>query len=214
MMAARERCRAFLAHLAEIAAEHARDQLQLRHVLHRRDGDRGAVAHDCDAVADLEQLVELVADEHHRHALRLKHPDCLEQDADFVLGKRRGRFVHDHEFGFERNSARDRDHLLNSRAEIAERLANVDQDVKLLEQRGRGLIHPPPRQKAGPVADLSAKIDVLGHRPKWNEIDFLKDRADAAALGLLRRTCRPGPSFEDDFAGVASAEAVQHFNQS
>ena len=67
-----------------------------------RDGDGAAVAHDRHPVADGIELVELVADEDHRHALALELADDVEQHRDLVLVEGAGGLVHDHELGLER----------------------------------------------------------------------------------------------------------------
>ena len=57
-------------HRLQVAAEHGGDELELADVGHAAHGDRAAVAHDGDPVADGVELVELVADENDRDAVR------------------------------------------------------------------------------------------------------------------------------------------------
>ena len=137
--------------VGEVAAEHGGDQLQLGHLGHRRDGDGAAVAHDRDPVADRVELVELVADEDHRHALALELADHVEQDRDLVLVERAGRLVHDHQLGLERDRAGDRHHLLDGGVEAHQRPAHVDRRCRsgAAPRRPRGACGPSRAGRSG-----------------------------------------------------------------
>ena len=58
------------AHRLEVAPEHRRDEVELVDIGHAAGHHRAPVAHHRDAVADLIELVEPMADEDDRHALR------------------------------------------------------------------------------------------------------------------------------------------------
>ncbi len=69
---------------------------------------------------------------------------------------------------------------------VHQRPAHVDLDREAPQQVRRLGVHAPPVEQAvAPV--FAAEKDVLRHRAEGDEIDLLIDRADAAALGLLRR---------------------------
>ena len=75
-------------HGREIAAKHGGDKLELADARHRACKHRAAVAHDGHPIADAVELIELVADENHRHMLSLELPDDLEQQFDLALVER------------------------------------------------------------------------------------------------------------------------------
>ena len=74
--------------------------------------DEVAVAQHGDAVGDAVDLLHAVADEHHRHAARLRSATTREQPLDLALRQRRRRLVHDQHAGVERQRAGDLDELL------------------------------------------------------------------------------------------------------
>ncbi len=173
----------------EVAAEHRRHQLELGHLGHRGHGDGAPVAHDRHPVADRIELVELVADEDHRHALALELADDVEQDGDLMLVERAGGFVHDHQLGLERDGARDRHHLLDGGVEAHQRAMHVDRDVEPAQDLGSLAVHAAPVEQAE-AAMLAAEEDVLGHRAIGDEVDLLVDRADPVTLRLVGRAHR------------------------
>ena len=189
--AAFEGRRALLLHFGEIAAQHARNQLQLGDVLHRRDGDGAAVAHDGDAVADLVEFVELVADEDHGNAFGLQLADRAQQHGNFRLVERGCRLVHDHQpasketaraiaticwMAVENRSSGSRTSTFTSK-----RARSAAASAFILAQSSR------PKDRLG----SRPKKDVLGHRAVADQVDFLEDGADAGALRLLRRSRSP-----------------------
>ena len=57
--------------------------------------DAPSVAHHGHAIADREDLLEMVADEDDADAIRFERPDRAHQEFDLVTGQGRGRLVHD-----------------------------------------------------------------------------------------------------------------------
>ena len=96
-----------------------------------------AVAEDGGAVAQLEHLVEPMADEQHRDAASPQVPDDREQALDLVRRERRGRLVEDQDARLERQRLGDLDELLVGHRQAADRRADIELDVELLEQRLR-----------------------------------------------------------------------------
>src|SRR4051812_6990777 len=80
--------RATLPYLAQVLAEHPRDDFQLCDLDHRPLVDRAPVAHDRDAVADLVKLVEPVGDVDHADAPGFEPADDPEQGLDFPAVQR------------------------------------------------------------------------------------------------------------------------------
>ena len=80
-------------------AQHAADETRLRLVRGRSRTHDATVTHDRDAVADLEDLIEEVADVDHGPALAAQPTDDLVEMAGFVDAQCRCRLVHDDEPG-------------------------------------------------------------------------------------------------------------------
>ena len=103
----------------------------------RRDlgaADLPAVAQDGDAIADLGDLLEPVRDVDDRPALGLERADDLEQPAGLAVGQRRGRLVHDHDLGVERQRLGDLDHLSLRDAQLLDRRLRVEIETDARER--------------------------------------------------------------------------------
>ena len=116
--------------------------------------DVPAVAEDRGAVAEVEDLVEPVADEEDRDAARAQAADDREQPLDLVGRERRGRLVEDEHARLDRERLGDLDQLLVRHRQAADRRADVEADVELLEQRLGLAAHlaPVDRSASGPTA--------------------------------------------------------------
>ena len=199
------------AHGLEVAPQHRRDEMKLVDLGHAARHHRAPVAHHGDPVADLIELVEPMGDEDDRHALGAQAAHDVEQHRDLAFVERGGRLVHDDEPRLERNRARNRDHLLDRGREFHQRPSHVDFDGEAPQQLGRFGVHPAPVEQAvTPV--FAAEKDVLGDRAERNEVDFLIDGADAAALGVLRRREVDRLAAEHDRAAVSAIGAGQHLD--
>ena len=138
-------------------------------------------------VAQLEDLVEPVAHEQDRDAASAQASDDREQPLDLVRGERRGRLVEDQDARLDRQRLGDLDQLLVGHRQAADRRADVELDVELLEQRLRppGASRPsraiPSRPRRG-VADEH----VLGDRQVREEARLLVDDRDPERAGLGR----------------------------
>ena len=73
-----------------------------------------AVAEHGDPVAELEHLVEAMADEQHGHARRREPSHLPEQPLHLMRRQRRGRFVHDEDPDVARHRLGDLDRLLGA----------------------------------------------------------------------------------------------------
>ena len=85
----------------------------------------------------VEDLVEPVAHEQDRHAASAELPDDREQALDLVGRERRRRLVEDQDARLDRQRLGDLDELLVGHREAADRRADVELDVELVEQRLR-----------------------------------------------------------------------------
>ncbi|HEX3500430.1 MAG TPA: hypothetical protein VHT04_14010, partial [Stellaceae bacterium] len=72
-------------HRLEVAPEHRRDEIELIDIGHAARHHRAPVAHHRDAVADLIELVEPVADENDGHALGAQPAHHIEQNRDLAF---------------------------------------------------------------------------------------------------------------------------------
>ena len=135
--------------LREFAAEHRGDEVDLGDVLHVRDLHRAPVPHHGDPVADGVELVELVAHEDHRHALRLELADDAEEDRHLPVVERGGGLVHDDEPRLETDGACDRHHLLHGGGVVHQRTAHVDALHREARQQGARLgVHRRPVEQS------------------------------------------------------------------
>ena len=148
--------------------------------------DVAPVAEDGRAVAQLEDLVEAVADEQDRDAAVAQPADDAEQPLDLVGGQRRGRLVEDQDARLDRQRLRDLDELLVGHRQAADRRADVELDVELLEQRLRLPARRAPVEQAEPAGRRVADEDVLGDRQVGEEPRLLVDDRDAERARLRR----------------------------
>ena len=163
------------------APDHVPDQVRGRE-LGRRSGDHvAAVAQHGRLVAQLEDLVEAMADEQDRDAAIAEPADDREETRDLVRRQRCGRLVEDQDAGVERQRPGDLDQLLVGHRQAADQRLGVERDVELLEQRVRAAAASRPsrsvRNRPGgtwPMKTFSATRQV---------------REQAAAPGGRRR-CR------------------------
>ena len=119
--------------LVQLAADHLGDQLAARQVVDEILADELPVAQNGDAVRDLVDLVEEVADEQHGDAGIAEVADDGEQLLDFAAVQTRGRLVEDQHLGVEHHRAADRDQLLDRDGVAGEDRAGVDLQSEALE---------------------------------------------------------------------------------
>ena len=90
----RRRYRAGRVDVGEISSDHQRDELGRIEFGCRGRPDQAAIAQDRDAVGQLEDLIHLVGRIHHRHPAGFQAGDRAEEGGHLVVGKRRGRLIH------------------------------------------------------------------------------------------------------------------------
>ena len=98
-----------------LAADHRASERRLGRTFARHRLDLLAAPEDRDAVGDLQHLVELVADEDDRLAVRLQAADDPEQLAGLLRRQHRGRLVEDEDVGAAEERLQDLDTLLAAR---------------------------------------------------------------------------------------------------
>ena len=116
--------------------DHHLDEFGRAGLRHRPRSDVGAVAQHRDAVGDLEQLVEPMADVDDPDAAAFELADDVEQARDVALGQRGGRLVHDQDARVVRQRAQNLDPLAVADGERADDLVGGEiVDLERGEQR-------------------------------------------------------------------------------
>ncbi len=125
-------------------------------------------------VAELEDLVQPVADEEDRDAAVAQAADDREQALDLVGRERRRRLVEDQDARVDRERLGDLDELLVGHRQAADRRADVEPDVELLEQRlaPRAGSRPSRSVRSGPrgawpMKTFSATVRSGNRRGSW-----------------------------------------------
>ena len=85
--------------------------------------------------------------------------------------------------------------------------------AQLPEHRARTLVHALPVHQAEAVHGQMARIDVLPHGQGGDEVQLLRDEANAVAVAVLRVREVHALSAQEDLAAIAPAEAEQHVHQ-
>ncbi len=187
-------------------ADHVADEVGGGQLGGRARDDVPAVAEDRRAVAQLEHLVEPMADEQDRDAAVAQAADDREQPLDLVGGQRRGRLVEDQHARLDRERLGDLDQLLVRHRQAADRRADVEPDVELLEQRLRPArriapqsIGPQRPDGAWPMKTFSATVRSGNRRGSWWTTAIPSARAWAGPVDLTwlavepdRARCRAG----------------------
>ena len=174
--------------------------------------DEMAVAQHRVAVAEAENFLEPVSDEDDRQALGLQRPDDAGEVGDFRFAQRRGRLVHHDELGAHRKRAGDLDQLLLGDREVAHVRHRVALKPDLVGDRAGVFGEAPPAHEQ-PRARFAADEHVLGDRHVGGEGEFLIDRDDAGALGVVRRSEGDRFAIELDFARIGALRAGKDLEQ-
>ncbi len=122
-------------------ADHHLDQVIDIAVGHFGNACIAAVAQHADAVADLENLFQMVGDKNHRHALALEFAHDLEQQLGLTGRQRRGRLIEHQQACIQGQGLGDFDKLLLGHTQVLDRAVQVNAHPEALEQRLRGLGH-------------------------------------------------------------------------
>ena len=147
--------------------------------------DRAAVAEHRDRVAVREDLVELVAHQHDRGALRAELAHDLVEPLRLVDAERRGRLVEQQHLRLAVEAARDLDQLGLRRGQVAHRRPRVDVEVEHLEAAPGLAPHRRPVDPAQAPRHPGQR-DVLADAELADDVALLVDDADAGGHGLER----------------------------
>ena len=194
--------------------DHHLDEFGRVGLRHRARSDIGAVAQHRDAVGDLEQLVEPMADVDDPDAAAFELADDVEQARDVALGQRGGRLVHDQDARVVRQRAQDLDPLAVADGERADDLVGGEVvDLERGEQRLGLRPHGAPVDPAAAGARRMAEEDVLGDGEFGKEQQLLIDGRDPGALGFLGRGEARRAPVDQDLAGVRLIDAGDDLDQ-
>ena len=171
-----------------------------------------AVLEDRHPVGEPRHLAHAVGDVDDRRAAGLDPVDGAEQELAFLLVERRGRLVHHHHLGVERDRLGDLDHLLAGDVEVRHQRVGVDADVEEVEHAARLGAH------SGGVDDaaarrLAAEEDVLRHRSLGQQRELLVDHRDADPERLHRVGEGPRLAAEAHLAGVGPKDPGEDLDQ-
>ena len=171
-----------------------------------------AVAQHGEPVAEPEHFLQPVGDEDDRQALGLERSDDAGEIGDFRFAERRGRLVHDDEPRAHGKRARDLDELLLGDRKIANQRHRVALEADLVGDRARVLGEAPPADEELRTR-FAADEHVLGDCHVGGEGEFLIDRDNAGALGVVGRREGDRLAIELDFARVRAVRAGQNLEQ-
>ena len=161
-----------------------------------------------DAVGDLEDVVEVVADEHDRQALVREPAHELEHLLGLRDAERRGRLVEDDDLGVPQHRPGDRHGLALTAGQARDLLA--DRLHRPHRQSREGLLRAPLHRRlveASALGDLAAEEQVVDDVEVVAEREVLVDDLDAEGVGLLRVGDRHRAAVEDVVAGVEPVDA-------
>ncbi len=190
----------------DAAADHLLDDLVHRHLVGAVRRDVGAVAHDGQGVAEVEDLLEPVGDEHDPGTTVAQAPCDTEEPFDLDTGQSRGRLVHHEEASIERDGLRDLDDLLIGDGQALGQPVGVDRDAEAGEELSCLLAHPTPVDQAEAAERLASDEDVLGHGQVGEERRLLVDHGHAGGLRVGRRREVDLLAVESEDPAVASVE--------
>ena len=172
--------------------------------------DFPTVSQHVEAIGDLEQLVELVADEDDRHALALEAANHVQQLGDIPAWQRGRRFVHDQKAAILREGTGNGRRLPCADRQIAQPGAQGKVCAKLVQRFRSDPIHLAPVHPAATPGLHDVEGDVLRHGQVGEDGQVLVDDLDAERHGLRRRQpleCLPLPDDPATVRGLATGDA-------
>jgi hypothetical protein len=197
----------------DLAPDHHLDQRVHIGRAHVRMPRVGAVAQHADAVAHLEDLVQVMRDEDHRHAPGAQLAHDPEQVPGFVRREGGGRLVEHQQARLQRQRLADLDELLLRHGEPADRHTEVDLHAQLFEQRLRRTLHRRPVQQPETVLQVAAEKNVLHRVQVRDEAELLEDDADARCDRVAVARKLSFAALDEDAPLVGLVDAAQDLHQ-
>src|SRR5690606_9824414 len=170
-----------LGEILGIGADHrAHDPLRVDIPDHGMAGDLAVLQHG-DVVTDAHKLFQPVRNIDDRYAARLEVRDDAEEHIDLRRAQRRGGLVHDEDTGVERNGTGDLDELLLADRQVFRQRIGGNAGLQAIEKRIGLLDLCLVVDAAQSARYFAGGEDVLGNGEVAEEIQLLKDDADAMA---------------------------------
>src|SRR5437762_195066 len=168
-----------------------------------------AEAQDCDPRGDLEDVVEVVRDEHDCEALVGEALDEVEDLARLRDAERRGGLVENDDLGVPLHGLGDGDRLPLAPRQRGHRLTDRadGRDGQRPEGLGGALLHERLFQAPEPVAFLAAQVHVLHHVEVVAECEILVDDLYSQPGRVLWAADVNGLPIEQDLAAVRAVDA-------
>src|SRR5438445_5300959 len=161
-----------------------------------------------DVVRDLEDVVQVVRDDHHGQALVAQPPDEVEHHPGLDDAERGRRLVHEHEFRVPHHRLGDGDRLALPPGQRRHRLADGSHggDAQARQRFRSGALHAVliEQSVAQPLASQEHVLDdveIVGQR------EVLVDRLDTEARGVARGVDVDGMALPGDLAVVYLVDA-------
>ena len=186
-----------------LAAHHHRDHLVRRQLLARGAPHGAAVAQHGDAVRDLEDLLQAMADVDARHAARAQLAEEAVEAGGVRLREGRRRLVEDEDARLLGQRLADLHELLLADAQLLDGAPGVDVEADHLQRGLRLLAHEVPADEPGPHR-LAAEGEVLLHGQLGDEGQLLRDEGDAVVLGVPEALEAHRCAVEQDLAAVGA----------
>src|SRR3954447_23108138 len=148
--------------------------------------DDAAASDDGDPVRDLEDLVQLVADEDDAVAFLGQPPQDLEDLLGLLRGQDRGRLVEDKDPGVPVQRLQDLDALLPADRQRPDLRLRIDLEAEATTELDDPPVRLVPVEEVAGGHRLVAQHDVLGDGEDRDQHEVLVDHVDAAVDGVGR----------------------------
>ena len=172
-----------------------------------------AVAQHRDALAEAEDLGQLVRDVDEGHPLGVQPREDPEEVGGLRFREAGRGLVEDEDPAVEREGARDLQELPVGRAERAHLVFRTEGQVQLLQQLRSAGAHLPPPQAPEPVRLLAPREDVLGDGEVRKQHLLLVDHADALVEGAAGRRELEPPPLPEHLARIGARDPRQHLHE-
>ena len=197
----------------DVAADHQGREIVLVGFRRNPRAHDLAPSDDGDPVGDLQHLVQLVADEDDRVALRGEAPEDLEDLLGLLRRQHGGRLVEDEDPCLPVQRLQDLDPLLPADRQRADLDIGVDvepEPLAELDDPAMGLV---PVQEDRIRHRLLAEEDVVGDGQDRDQHEVLVDHADAARDRVGGAADRDGFPVQRDLTLVGRGQPVQDVHQ-
>ncbi len=176
--------------------------------------DHATATDDRDPIGDVEDLVELVADEDDRGPELLRELAQDDEDLARLLGgEDGGGLVEDEHLRLAVERLEDLDPLLPADRQGADLLIGIDVESEPLAELADATVRGTAVEEDRVRHRLVAEEDVLGDREDRDEHEVLVDHADPAVDGIGRPVDGHRPAAQEDLTLVGLREPVEDVHE-